>query len=157
MAYRITRTVGGSVNPDPMLAMAEIGLLSNLELWIGIIVACMPTLAPVLRTYVQPSLVRISRKLYGSWSTSPSQDDKTPRSPLRTIGGSGAPHSFVKNHKNYSQVSETFNYAGNESEELGLVRNQMSHLQTNCASGDSNVPQHHGGIYVQKQFHMVDV
>lgn len=46
MAYRITRTLGSSVNPDLMPGMAEIGLLSNLEIWVGIIVACMPTLVP---------------------------------------------------------------------------------------------------------------
>lgn len=150
MAYRITRTVGSSVNPDPMLAMAEIGLLSNLEIWLGIIVACMPTLAPVLRTYVQPSLIRLSQKLYGS--SAPSKDEQTPRMPLRTYGGSAAPAFYAHGHQNQPGFTDKHSYSGNDSGELGLVWDSTSFVQTNCASGGTNVPYHHGGIHVQKQF-----
>ncbi|KAK8062547.1 hypothetical protein PG997_014644 [Apiospora hydei] len=54
MCYRIDQTVHS--DPDPMIAIARVGLLSNVELWLGIIVACLPTMAPFFREYIQPGL-----------------------------------------------------------------------------------------------------
>lgn len=154
MCYRITRTVGGSVNPDPMLAMAEIGLLSNLEIWLGIIVACLPTMAPVLRTYVQPGLSKLSSKFYGS-SGSPSKGEETPRNLPRPFGNSGGPSSHIKGHNNYTELSEVFTYRGDDSE-LRLVSDKRAMVRTDCEYGNSRAPPLRNGIYVQQQFQTCD-
>lgn len=43
MLYRVYVTV--HANPDSALALADVGLLSFIELWLDIIVACVPTTA----------------------------------------------------------------------------------------------------------------
>ncbi|KAI1662061.1 integral membrane protein [Daldinia decipiens] len=53
MIWRITETVQTRADPDFTLHLGLIGLISFFELWIGIIVACIPTLAPLFRVYGQ--------------------------------------------------------------------------------------------------------
>ncbi|KAH9987074.1 hypothetical protein F4779DRAFT_638860 [Xylariaceae sp. FL0662B] len=147
MCYRIDQTVHS--DPDPMLSIAKVGLLSDLELWLGIIVACLPTMAPFVRTHVQPGLSKLSRKFYGS--SGPSTKEGTPRMQLRTFGGSGVPGS--KGHNNYTELSETSTYAADE---LRLVANETSELHTDCESNNMNTAPRSEGIYVQKQFQTFD-
>ncbi|KUJ07706.1 uncharacterized protein LY89DRAFT_765652 [Mollisia scopiformis] len=104
MCYRLDQTVHS--DPDPMIATARIGLLSNLELWLGIIVTCLPTMAPFFRTNLLPGLSKLSRKLYGS--SAPSSKEETPRVQLRTFGGSGPPVS--KDNKNYTELLRVQQY-----------------------------------------------
>lgn len=154
MGYRIALTVQG--NPDPMLSTAHIGLLSNVELWLGIIVACLPTMAPFLRTYVQPGLSKISQKLYGSFA--PSTKEGTPRVQLKTIGGSRNPGSkSFKGFQDYSEPSAALTDGPKDSEELHLVAHNAYQLQTDCEVGNANSAPGHNGIYVQRQFQTLDV
>lgn len=60
MAWRIQATYASTHDPDFVYALATIGLISGLELWLGIIVACMPTIPPVIQAYVQPAFHRLS-------------------------------------------------------------------------------------------------
>ncbi|ORY67016.1 uncharacterized protein BCR38DRAFT_407036 [Pseudomassariella vexata] len=59
MCWRLEATVQSSKNPDFTFTLANIGLISMLELWLGIICACIPTLTPLLKTYVNPALKKI--------------------------------------------------------------------------------------------------
>lgn len=85
MCYRLELTARSP--SDPMIAIARVGVLSNLELWIGIIVACLPTMKPFVRVYLRPSLSKLSQKLYGSPTVS--TKDENPQLQLRNFGGSG--------------------------------------------------------------------
>lgn len=60
MAWRIQATYVSEHDPDFVYSLATIGLISGLELWLGIIVACMPTIPPVLQTYVRPAFQRLT-------------------------------------------------------------------------------------------------
>ncbi len=151
MCYRIDQTVNS--DPDPMLAIAKIGLLSNLELWLGIIVACLPTMAPFVRTYVQPGLSKLSRKIYGSSGLSTTE--RTPRVQLRTFGGPGAPGST--GHNNYTELSETSTYPVQDCDKLHLVANKIPKLRTDCESSNANTAPGSDGIYVQRQFQTLHV
>lgn len=70
MAWRIQATYVSAQNPDFVYSLQTIGLISGLELWLGIIVACMPTIAPVLQTYVRPTFQRLTSYYHSrrSWS-----------------------------------------------------------------------------------------
>lgn len=85
MCYRLELTARSP--SDPMIAIARVGVLSNLELWIGIIVACLPTTKPFVRVYLRPSLSKLPQKLYGSPTVS--TKDENPQLQLRNFGGSG--------------------------------------------------------------------
>jgi hypothetical protein len=49
MLYRIGLTVQYRDDPDFTVHLALIGLVSGFEVWFGIIIACIPTLAPLFR------------------------------------------------------------------------------------------------------------
>ncbi|OLN85292.1 hypothetical protein CCHL11_04333 [Colletotrichum chlorophyti] len=69
MVWRLINTVTTIGDPDFVWNLHDIGLVSLLELWIGIIIACLPTLGPLLKTYVKPAVSKIGSKL-----TNPSTD-----------------------------------------------------------------------------------
>jgi len=60
MAWRIQATYQSATNPDFVYTLATVGLISGLELWLGIIVACMPTITPVIKVGVWPVLQRLT-------------------------------------------------------------------------------------------------
>lgn len=64
MAWRIEATYDSTHDPDFVYSLATIGLISLLELWLGIIVACMPTIPPILQTYVRPAFEKLSSYYY---------------------------------------------------------------------------------------------
>lgn len=64
MAWRIQATYVSEKNPDFVYSLATIGLISGLELWLGILVACMPTILPVIQTYVRPAFDRLTSYYY---------------------------------------------------------------------------------------------
>ncbi|KAI3325698.1 hypothetical protein HD806DRAFT_454516 [Xylariaceae sp. AK1471] len=57
MAWRVYITAKATQTTDFFLYLPEIGLVSQLELWLGLIAVCMPTLGPLIQTYLKPMLV----------------------------------------------------------------------------------------------------
>lgn len=49
MIWRVIWTQEYRANPDFTTYLSKIGIVSGFELWFGIIVACIPTLAPLFR------------------------------------------------------------------------------------------------------------
>ncbi|KAL8956757.1 MAG: hypothetical protein Q9193_005804 [Seirophora villosa] len=58
MAWRISITVDPETKNDFVYGLGNIGLVTHLEVWIGISVACMPTLAPLYSKYLAPMFSR---------------------------------------------------------------------------------------------------
>ncbi|KAK5993996.1 hypothetical protein PT974_07435 [Cladobotryum mycophilum] len=58
MIWRIKATITTRADPDFTKHGALIGTISFFELWFGIIVACIPTLAPLFKTYVKPMVTK---------------------------------------------------------------------------------------------------
>ncbi|KAJ4387614.1 hypothetical protein N0V93_008210 [Gnomoniopsis smithogilvyi] len=56
MIWRVVWTHQYRTNPDFTTYLGWIGLVSQFELWLGLIVACIPTLAPLFKTFVSPAL-----------------------------------------------------------------------------------------------------
>lgn len=61
MAWRIQVTLESAVQTDFVFGFSTVALISFLELWLGLIVACMPTLAPLSNKYIKPHVSRITR------------------------------------------------------------------------------------------------
>jgi len=61
MCWRIVVTVQGTKPGfDFYFGLPTLALIVMLELWMSIIVACVPTLAPLMRTYVAPLVTKFS-------------------------------------------------------------------------------------------------
>ncbi|KAI5862502.1 hypothetical protein GGS23DRAFT_570527 [Durotheca rogersii] len=69
MIWRIVATLRTRADPDFTLHLGTIGLISFFELWFGIIVACMPTLAPLFRAYAKPLVSKLKAGPDGSSSS----------------------------------------------------------------------------------------
>lgn len=65
MGWRIAAAARTRSNPDYTYNFPLTAVLSFCELWLGIIVACIPTLAPLLNAYIKPAL----RKVKSSFAT----------------------------------------------------------------------------------------
>lgn len=46
-------------DPDFTYHFYEIALISGLELWLGVIVNCMPTLGPLANVYIKPAISKL--------------------------------------------------------------------------------------------------
>lgn len=62
MLWRVVWTHKYRTNPDFTTYLGWIGLVSQFELWFGVIVACIPTLAPFLKTFFQPVITKMTKK-----------------------------------------------------------------------------------------------
>ncbi|KAF2458351.1 hypothetical protein BDY21DRAFT_342242 [Lineolata rhizophorae] len=56
MAWRIQSTVAASNQPDWNIALYTTALQSHLEVWLGIIAANLPTLAPLFSRFIKPTM-----------------------------------------------------------------------------------------------------
>jgi hypothetical protein len=60
MAWRLQFTIVTLNDPDFVFNLYNIGLISLLELWLGVIAACIPTLGPLLKSYVKPVITKLT-------------------------------------------------------------------------------------------------
>ncbi|KAI0380262.1 integral membrane protein [Hypomontagnella monticulosa] len=65
MGWRVAAAAQTRSNPDYTYNFPLTAVLSLCELWLGIIVACIPTLAPLLNAYIKPALGRLTSSLTG--------------------------------------------------------------------------------------------
>ncbi|KAL9120138.1 MAG: hypothetical protein Q9187_003308 [Circinaria calcarea] len=59
MGWRIQITVASLTKADFVYGLGNIGVASHLELWLGIIIACLPTLVPLFSKYLKPFASKI--------------------------------------------------------------------------------------------------
>lgn len=66
MCWRLAATKDSITHPDASYHTTDIALISLLELWLGMIVASIPTLAPLLQKYVKPVITKVTMHSSGS-------------------------------------------------------------------------------------------
>lgn len=59
MCWRLQATTESLKDPDFTYHFYDIGLISCLELWLGVIVNCMPTLGPLPHAYIRPLISKL--------------------------------------------------------------------------------------------------
>ncbi|KAI2465983.1 hypothetical protein F4781DRAFT_369682 [Annulohypoxylon bovei var. microspora] len=92
MSWRLVQTTQTVEHPerDFLTQMPTLGLIVMLELWLGVIVACIPTLAPVLNIYMKP----LVSKMYSGLSNRTSiQQNFTP---IETIGAKRTRQKYIE-------------------------------------------------------------
>lgn len=94
MAWRIQVTVQSITQTDFVHGLGKIGLVTHLELWLGIIVACLPTLAPLYSRYLSPVMSRVSHKR---------TETRKLKEAEHTIGSDGSRHFRKKNFNRLDQ------------------------------------------------------
>lgn len=62
MAWRLQFTITIIHDTDFAFDLYNIGLISLLELWLGVIAACIPTLGPLRKAYVKPVITKLTRR-----------------------------------------------------------------------------------------------
>ncbi|KZL64382.1 integral membrane protein, partial [Colletotrichum incanum] len=105
MIWRLVNTVTTIGDPDFVYNLHDIGLVSLLELWIGIIIACLPTLGPLFKTYVKPAVSKL---------TNPSTDKGAIH--LKDLSSSG--HSNRLPRRTYDKLGDNVSYVDLERAEL---------------------------------------
>lgn len=103
MCYRVYITFNAPA--DPMLALADTGLMSCFEVWLGLIAACMPTMAPFFVQYVKPAYSKLASMVSGNASSGRSAglaDHDGVR--LQTFGGSGGDRGTPKWQRSYAMI-----------------------------------------------------
>ena len=80
MGWRIAITVESITETDFVYGLGNIGLVTHLEVWIGITVACLPTLTPLFSKYIAPIVSRIL------WLSGKSAGQKQLKEAKHTIG-----------------------------------------------------------------------
>ncbi|GKT46423.1 uncharacterized protein ColSpa_06604 [Colletotrichum spaethianum] len=105
MIWRLINTVTTIGDLDFVYNLRDIGLISLLELWIGIIIACLPTLGPLFKTYVKPAVSKL---------TNPSTERGAVH--LKEISTSG--HSSRQPRRIYDKLGDSGSYMDLERAEL---------------------------------------
>lgn len=91
MGWRIKITVESTTKTDFVYGLGNIGIVTMFELWVGIIVACLPTLAPFYSKYLAPIMSTLYKK---SQKHSSSRRLKEAQ---HTIGSADSPNFRKKN------------------------------------------------------------
>ena len=97
MAWRIQITSDSYYTADYVFALGYVGITSFLELWLGFLVACIPTLAPLAKRYISPVL----SKYYGRSKHNPGGIQL--REAQNTIGGGSKPKGA---RRHYGKLEE---------------------------------------------------
>lgn len=164
MCYRLYAAIHPSAGSSSDNATQ--GIFSFLELWIGVIVACMPTMAPIFVNYILPLATSIHSKLFGSGS---SANDSFNMRHLRAAIDDPAVNTFHRSgpdsHKkrrihslpdDSTLAVGTYGHYGEDSGDLHvrLVSPPANaYLQTDCATAPDETTQSRDGIYVKQGFH----
>ncbi|GJC96504.1 Integral membrane protein [Colletotrichum higginsianum IMI 349063] len=112
MIWRLVNTVVTIGDPDFVYNLHDIGLISLLELWIGIIIACLPTLGPLFKTYVKPAVSRFGSKL-----TDPSTDKGGAAVHLKDLSSSGHSGRHLP-RRTYDKLGDNVSYDDLERAEM---------------------------------------
>ena len=137
MCWRLEATAKTVLYPtdDPLYELLEVGLIVMLELWLGVIVACVPTLVPLLTRYVAPVIAKTLSSLSVRRSKG-SKGSVQSQMPLETIGAKRSRKKYWELGASQDALTTTFNDAI-------------------TAEVTSNTPPHDlepGTVHVQKDF-----
>ncbi|KDN63677.1 putative integral membrane protein [Colletotrichum sublineola] len=136
MIWRLYNTLTTIGDPDFVFILHDIGLVSLLELWIGIIAACLPTLGPLFKTYVKPAVSKL---------TNPSTDKGSVQ--LNDVSNSG--HSHRAPRRVYDKLGDTVSSV-DDLERAELAKNGA--VTTRCHFSPEFEPPRNSrpGIYVHQ-------
>lgn len=115
MIWRLPVTVQSTKDNDFTYHLFTIALITMLELWLGVIAACIPTLAPILNSYGRPAFNKIANTFKSSSSGTPSKGN----------GDSGGNHVAAANDgsggvQNFYMASSSYTKLGDSQEAINL-------------------------------------
>jgi len=167
MSYRVYEAV--HPNPDGVVAIADQGVLAFLELWVGIIVACMPTMAPIFVNYIFPLATKLTSKINSTWSAKLSSrlsSDRNANSNNRlwganpgasggvsTFGRSGLDSQKRRRYSGFMDASIDFHNLKDDASSSGDSEScNNAGLRTECEPVRNQTPPGPEGIYVKQEF-----
>lgn len=104
MLWRLSVTQRTRNSPDWTATLCEVGVIGVLEVHIGILAVCIPTLGPLFNAYVKPMFNRLG--LMKTANTGSKNSGK--KSFLETIGGTGS--SKKRTHKSYTEFNDSIDH-----------------------------------------------
>ncbi|KAJ4416152.1 hypothetical protein N0V82_006912 [Gnomoniopsis sp. IMI 355080] len=140
MFWRIPVTIQSANDGDFTYHLLTIALITMLELWLGIIVACIPTLAPLLNRYVKPAVVdlikSIKNKTGGGSSNNTYGDNDRRAINLVTIGGTGGSKTKHGTGRIYTELDDSQEAINDLTKRSGHRDYSASDLESNPKGGE---------------------
>lgn len=142
MGWRIDVTIESTKHPDFSYSLADIALISLLELWLGIIVACIPTLAPILKKYGKPALQKMSKyKLSGHSSDSRNRQGPVPLGKFSNMNSKNSRDLYTE----LDSSQDAIRGVQHDLEDQVSVPRQAAMTTTACEYEPENKHHHPGG------------
>lgn len=137
-------------SPDWTDTLCQVGLIASLEIYLGIIAVCIPTLGPLFNAYVKPSLNRI-----GFMKSAKASGPGVKPSYLQTFGGS---NSNKRSH-GYSEFSESADRIVSRDGSMKLTPTLDGKVTSECVFTpvtETDTADHGGdGIHVQRDIEAI--
>lgn len=126
MAWRIPVTIASTKNLDFVFGFWEVALVSFLELWLGLIVACLPTLAPLSNKYIKPYIARLTQRASSKGAT------------FDEIRMERGPGGAASRKTTYNKLGGKGSQLGDGEHTIGLAKS-YAHTSTTSASQHPSV------------------
>lgn len=155
ISWRLAVTVRTRGSPDWTGTLCKVGEIAELELYLGIIAVCIPTLGPLFNAHMKPLLSKIGLSTTGAPKSGPNNMY------LRTWGSSGTKNKRSQNK--YSELNESMDNLASKDDFMKLAPSGESQVVSECAYKPKYEPrvQSHSqeGIHVQRdieaQYHPI--
>ncbi|KAI1427424.1 hypothetical protein F5Y12DRAFT_712230 [Xylaria sp. FL1777] len=137
----ITERTRGS--PDWTSTLCQVGEIAALEIYLGVIAVCIPTLGPLFNAYIKPLMVR------WGWATATSKQGQT-NLYLKTFGSSGT----NKRTRKYSELNDSIDRIASRDGSIKLTPTMEGKVVSECTFKPINETvtsdNGRGGIRVQR-------
>ncbi len=131
--------------PDWTASVCEVGVIAALELYLGVIAVCIPTLGPLFNAYVRPILGKLG---ISTTTVKPSMNHLY----LKTFGSSGT----NKRSRKYSELNDSADRIVSRDGSIKLTPTVDGKVVAECTSkpiNETHTPDNdRGGIRVQRDF-----
>ncbi|GAP87232.1 putative integral membrane protein [Rosellinia necatrix] len=149
--YRLSVTLRTRASPDWTASLCEVGIIAALEVHLGIIAVCIPTLGPLFNAYVKPVLNR-----WGIAKTTAGSRLGPKKSFLATIGGT---NTNKRTQKGYTEFSDSVDQIVTRDNSIKLTPTGEGKVVVDIAFEpikETRTPDHpQSGIHVQRDIEAI--
>ncbi|KAI1292401.1 hypothetical protein F5Y03DRAFT_388322 [Xylaria venustula] len=134
----VTERTRGSA--DWTKTLCNVGIIAALELWLGVIAVCIPTLGPLFNAYLKPVFTKLGLT---NGATKPTPSNHY----LKTFGSSGT----NKRSRKYSELNDSADHIVSRDDSIKLTPTVEGKVVSECTFNDAHAVENgRGGIRIQR-------
>ncbi|KAI0972071.1 hypothetical protein F4678DRAFT_472101 [Xylaria arbuscula] len=138
--WRLVVTERTRSSPDWTKSLCDVGKIAALELWLGVIAVCIPTLGPLFNAYLKPLFTKLGLT---NVATKPNPSNHY----LKTFGSSGT----NKRSRKYSELNDSADHIVSRDDSIKLTPTVEGKVVSECTFNDTQAAEHgRGGIRIQR-------